>query len=316
MWQRLISLRKDGLLAIAVAASSVGMLWSASNDRDYMMDYDHASNVQSDACGDIVTKQKLKELRENGICVIDGVCDSHTLRGAVTESRQLFTKRNDDNMNNAADIRQDHVIWVRNTVGEGCNIGASPSTKTRQPHLASITHLLRGVAHEISRDSSLVSGQLVVPRLMQLSKYKSHGGYRPHRDACIESITELGKLCLPLFYRIIQLGLYQYYTRREYRERRYTAIIYINSDEVYTGEGGALRCYMGAKQGDNTGDSSSNITHISPTGGRLVIFDSRQVLHEVVPFQDADRQRIALTSWIGEIEYDDDVLERRDSNRL
>ena len=73
---------------------------------------------------------------------------------------------------------------------------------------------------------------------------------------------------------------------------------------------------MGAERRDNTGDSSNNITHIAPTGGRLVIFDSREVLHEVVPFQDTERQRIALTSWIGEIEYGDDILERRDSKEL
>ena len=38
---------------------------------------------------------------------------------------------------------------------------------------------------------------------------------------------------------------------------------------------------------------------VEPLGGRLVIFDSRRVLHEVRPHTRLDVDRLAMTVWIG-----------------
>ena len=62
--------------------------------------------------------------------------------------------------------------------------------------------------------------------------------------------------------------------------------------------GGELVLYLGADTDDDTGASATTVLKIAPVGGRLVVFDSASVLHEVMPHT-CERPRIALTCWIG-----------------
>jgi hypothetical protein len=62
--------------------------------------------------------------------------------------------------------------------------------------------------------------------------------------------------------------------------------------------GGSLLLYIGTDAADMTGETAAKIVEIEPIGGRLVLFDSRRMLHEVLP-HDNDSERIALTVWIG-----------------
>jgi hypothetical protein len=60
-------------------------------------------------------------------------------------------------------------------------------------------------------------------------------------------------------------------------------------------EGGALRCFIGANESDSTGATAKEIMDIAPEGGRVVLFESRELLHAVQPTK---RSRLALTAWI------------------
>lgn len=64
--------------------------------------------------------------------------------------------------------------------------------------------------------------------------------------------------------------------------------------------GGALRCYMDCSNDITLPKSAAvkdtNIRHITPTGGKMVIFDSRYLVHDVAPSY--GRDRYALTTWV------------------
>lgn len=67
--------------------------------------------------------------------------------------------------------------------------------------------------------------------------------------------------------------------------RLLSLVFYLNNDWIDT-NGGALRLYLG--------DEAGSHNDISPTSGRLVLFDSARFWHEVLP---ADRDRLSVTGW-------------------
>ncbi|KAK3270059.1 hypothetical protein CYMTET_21522, partial [Cymbomonas tetramitiformis] len=71
--------------------------------------------------------------------------------------------------------------------------------------------------------------------------------------------------------------------------RAFTAILYANED-WRPENGGLLRCQLHA-----TKTSSAEVVEVTPQSGTLVVFNSREVEHEVLP---AHRSRIAMTLWI------------------
>lgn len=70
-------------------------------------------------------------------------------------------------------------------------------------------------------------------------------------------------------------------------DRAVTAIMYFNPDWRSEADGGQLRLYHA--------DGSGEYTDVEPRAGRVALFDSRRVEHEVLP---AWRQRWALSAWI------------------
>ena len=99
------------------------------------------------------------------------------------------------------------------------------------------------------------------------------------------------------------------------RTQEATCIVYLTASTDY-GEGGrappprrvasggecrdgALVLYVGADAADTVGLSATHVVEVLPVGGRLVLFDSRKVLHEVRPHTNADVDRLAVTVWIG-----------------
>eukprot|EP00908_Phaeocystis_cordata_P010339 Transcript_2119.p1 GENE.Transcript_2119~~Transcript_2119.p1 ORF type:complete len:404 (-),score=107.84 Transcript_2119:132-1250(-) len=62
---------------------------------------------------------------------------------------------------------------------------------------------------------------------------------------------------------------------------------------------GSLVLYLDAAPSDESGRTATSVLEILPVGGRLVIFDSRRVLHEVRPHTRLDVDRLAMTLWIG-----------------
>jgi Rps23 Pro-64 3,4-dihydroxylase Tpa1-like proline 4-hydroxylase len=78
--------------------------------------------------------------------------------------------------------------------------------------------------------------------------------------------------------------------------REYTAILYLNpTDWCPQRDGGTLRIFTGCADEDNEGTSAESTEEVVPVGGRLVVFDSRMIVHEVLP---ATRTRLAMTAWM------------------
>lgn len=69
-------------------------------------------------------------------------------------------------------------------------------------------------------------------------------------------------------------------------QSRLLSLVFYLNDGWVVANGGALRLYLG--------DETESHTDISPTGGRLVLFDSSRFWHEVLP---STRERLSVTGW-------------------
>ena len=76
--------------------------------------------------------------------------------------------------------------------------------------------------------------------------------------------------------------------------REVTAILYANADWDES-HGGCLRCHIGADIDDGTGETAEEVRDVAPCAGRLVLFKSRELLHEVLPSQ---ARRVAISLWL------------------
>ena len=147
---------------------------------------------------------------------------------------------------------------------------------------------------------------LGVPREGQLACYEpaasregqcSGARYRPHRDGFASPHPRA--LLLP--------GIYM---------REVTAVLYLspNEDEwagasgggevvatggAAAGRPGSLVLYLDAAAEDERGATASRVAEVRPVAGTLVLFDSRRMLHEVLPHGECSAERVALTVWFG-----------------
>lgn len=213
--------------------------------------------------------------------MVDNVLSSLELKLVRDEIDSMLTNQAfHSNANNDTDIRDDSVIWVAEPIGciQKLVIG---------PHLLLALRRIRSIPQEMSQNG-FDEKVLGVPFENQLACYDGNlSKYIPHRD-CPE--TTLGWKH-PL----------QWLFRPGLEDREYTIILYLN-DEVWDstvgglGDSGNLKCYMNADMSDVTGGSATEMVLIEPVGGRLVIFDSKKILHEVRP---SVLRRVALTCWVG-----------------
>lgn len=215
-------------------------------------------------------------------------------------------------------FRRDSVVWIAGDDRDDASL----------QHCCS---LLRGCAAalEQAREAdglgergSVNNERLVVPGSLQLAKYEHAGFYSAHRDNALGPSQT-----------VLDLGILGWLRTYAQRRRAVTAILYLNSPTWQCAEqGGALRIFPGAAEncegglpvtaaagrqsnviavraagrdnGDNDGDGNSAAmtgagaaVDIPPTGGTLLLFDSRALLHQVVPVIGAE-DRFALTAWI------------------
>eukprot|EP00942_MAST-04A_sp_MAST-4A-sp1_P009767 g9767.t1 len=85
---------------------------------------------------------------------------------------------------------------------------------------------------------------------------------------------------------------------RETSERKLTSILYLN-DEWTEQDGGKLRCYIGCERGDSNGQTAKETIDIEPKAGRLVLFLSKKIPHEVLPITSSNNStpRMAMSCW-------------------
>ncbi len=72
-----------------------------------------------------------------------------------------------------------------------------------------------------------------------------------------------------------------------------TTILYLNQSWEHQ-DGGALRMYL------PQGNGKEEIMDVYPKGGRLVVFLSGEIPHEVLP---TFKERVSITGWLRDIEY-------------
>lgn len=221
---------------------------------------------------------------------------SHTAAAAAQAAQAAVSDLPLEPTGQARSTRRDSVLWVGDSSLDA-------------PALTECCELLRGVASAVEAVRAGPRGgpsneRLTVPARLQLAKYGAGGFYSAHRD------NGLGPA-----QTILDTGLLGWLRSFASRRRAVTAILYLNSPtwDCAT-QGGALRVYPCATDecsggaatdaSDNDGDGNSArmrgagaAVDIAPTGGTLVLFNSRTVLHQVVPVVGSG-QRYALTAWI------------------
>jgi predicted 2-oxoglutarate/Fe(II)-dependent dioxygenase YbiX len=129
---------------------------------------------------------------------------------------------------------------------------------------------------------------------MQLARYEPTGFYAAHRDNALGPNET-----------ILDAGLLGWLRTHGQRRRAITAILYLNAPEWDCAlSGGALRCYpdatdacAGGALGSAEMEGAGRHVDVVPTGGSLLLFDSRRLLHQVNPVTGSD-DRFALTAWI------------------
>lgn len=213
--------------------------------------------------------------REAGVCVLDQVLPREVLLTARRDLLELVEKGAlATTFQAAADTRRDRIRWLTETdLGPGTVDGSVASTGVKASGLREVITFLKSLAASIMELEP--SRRLLVPKYCMAACYDGDGAfYVPHRDNLPRDHPEGAN------------------------EREVTAILYLVDDEPsWEGgrDGGCLRCFVGAEREDEDGHSAQEVRDVEPQLGRLVLFNSRQLLHEVRP---TNRRRMAVSIWI------------------
>lgn len=219
----------------------------------------------------------MAKFKSTGILIIDDVLTAEELGSARNDLQVLLDRKKFEYTEQHSDeIRTDATCLISEPIkNQSITLGTGMRDALR---------LVRSIPLElISGGSDAVEKLYGVPLSNQLSCYDSVGShYKPHRD------TPDMNHYHPLRW-LLQAGLI---------ERETTIILYLNDVDWDSGteDDGCLRCFLGTTAGDDVGTTATEILNIAPKGGRLVIFDSKKILHEVRP---CSKRRAAITCWVG-----------------
>ena len=228
-------------------------------DANYRLEDDEALQL---------SMEQLNTLATGGVVVVDNALGADAVTAARSE---LFgmQERLSCTAQGAA-IRNDSVAWIHE--GELALAG--------NWGLAAAVARLKRLAPQLR---GKLPHRLVAPEHAQASIYRGGAQYTAHRDN--RPYLALG-----------DDDSFAWLSVREQSDRQITAILYLNEApwdaEV---DGGCLRCFVGAAPDDTAGATASHVIDVAPVGGRLVLFDSRALLHAVLP---ANRPRAALSVWL------------------
>ncbi|KAJ1446311.1 2OG-Fe(II) oxygenase superfamily-domain-containing protein [Pelagophyceae sp. CCMP2097] len=183
-----------------------------------------------------------------------------------------------------AQHRGDRIGWI----------GKRGAEERRLPRLASALKFMLVDLPSFLPQTPAITG----PAEAMLSLYDGGAAYAPHRDGVADaSFSGVARSAArALLSGGVGAALSTLATATSpVAHRELTTILYLNpSDWDLTRDGGALRLFGGAEAGDRCGETATGVLDVSPLGGRLVVFESRRVLHAVLP---ATRRRLACTAW-------------------
>ena len=166
-------------------------------------------------------------------------------------------------------IRTDQIQWIDNANIDG-NI-----------------NFICTMASNLKTLGSILSGKdikLSLPAFFQCSLYNGKGSkYIKHRDNKPSNMINIDDDAL-------------WFSQRDQRQRYLTCVLYLTPNDWKQEDGGYLRCYLGCDSQDDDGYSAKGIIDIAPLFGRMVVFKSQLVLHEVLPTHRLNR--VAITAWL------------------
>mmetsp|Transcript_4413 Transcript_4413/g.8331 ORF Transcript_4413/g.8331 Transcript_4413/m.8331 type:complete len:241 (+) Transcript_4413:495-1217(+) len=202
------------------------------------------------------------DLHQTGMAVVDSFVPPLLVNSLASEMVQLASSGYLQlTPQSTIGIRDDFVGWL---TADEASVHAGSVTST-------VVQAMRGLAWELQKHSQFPP--LFAPTRIMATHYPGNGAkYVAHRD------NDGGD--------------------DHTSDRCWTCIVYCNQGWEPS-DGGLLRCHLGPN--DETTQplkQSVDATHfvdVPPVAGTLVIFDSRRILHEVLP---AFKSRFALTLWI------------------
>jgi len=230
---------------------------------------DLPSRYVSARANSLLSAQHASELSSKGYTVVDNIVQGQDLQELLEQVRDLRATMRSTVQKNLG-TRDDEIAWYTED-----EIAGKDQKRMR---LREMVVLQKSMAHAVMEKCGI---PLRVPRRVMCSCYPGEGAkYVRHRDNSV-SLPE-GTFSNP---------------------REITCIIYLNPEDWQAErDGGCLRMHLAAKVDNNKGcpdncSSRDGACHldIEPQAGRMVLFKSKEILHEVLP---AYRTRMALTLWI------------------
>lgn len=219
-------------------------------------------------------KKEVEHLEMKGFVVVDNVLPTHITKSARAEAKLVLQKVMDPALNDedVSTYRKD----LFTSIDKASTKHYSALNEAREMLSSTGRSIVENNFDGFIGDTEKmkIKENLMVPAIVQLSIYGSKAFYKAHYDSAVE--VDYSR------------GLVSYLREYAYRKRFLTAILYLN-DEWSSGVGdksGYLRLYT----------TSSGDVDVKPQGGRMVIFDSKRILHEVLPC-DERKKRIAITCW-------------------
>lgn len=226
-----------------------------------------------------ITKKDVATFHKRGLVVIDNFISNQDVLNAKDEidaimlDNKLFSQNDNDDL----DVRSDIVLWISEAIGD------YHERHVIKKGILYALQCMRSVPYELEL-LGFSPHLLGVPFINQLACYDGLGThYIPHFDSHQVADGEFVNPLKALMHHTLQ-------------EREITIILYLNDENWDSNAGGLensghLRCHL---EKDENG--ISEIVDIQPVGGRLIIFNSKTIMHEVCPSM---QRRRAITCWIG-----------------
>ena len=258
----------------------LGSVYISSNADRIMREMPHEAALYLPLHRNIVNISHIDHLKNKGYVVIDNAISTQELVDAKKDISKIYDKKKfGNNAENEEEYRTDKVTWIHENI-EGQLI----SSKLAEG-LLKVLRVCRNIPLEIVNLNYCAPEELGVPIINQLAIYDGKNkGYKAHRDQPEHKIG---------FTHPLQSAL-----QGTLLDRKLTIILYLN-ENWDTNNGGDLRIFLDTDMADMTGARSKSYIDIAPLGGRIVIFDSASILHEVRPTLQEDCKRYALTLWAG-----------------
>ena len=243
-----------------------------------------------------LSRSHVEALRRDGVCIVDNVMPAvqvRALRAALmhrgggdgSDFRRTMQPR---------EIRSDRVLWVHEHEDKEERVverleRASAETEAAEQETSSSraiaaavcalkgigSHFEEALGHALDAPSRCMAA-LYAPPVDQCEP----SGYRPHLDHRPPDDEDL---------------YWCWKSSREQSERALTSILYLNEDWCDQ-DGGQLRMFLGCTNKDDPEATAMNIQDVTPVGGRLVVFKSREIPHAVMPVT-GNKTRMAISCW-------------------